>query len=102
MKVIFPKDENGFIKPSPLKISTFTMICFINNEVNLHIFSRLLNIYKKDDIMTHNKKGCFISISNYNEQNHTDMPRGIVPDKLPVKVFNNQKNKIRKIMHLRI
>ena len=90
MSIVFPKDENGFIKPSPLKISTYTMICFINNEVNLHIFSRLLNIYKEYDPITEDKKGCFISISNYNEQNHTDMPRGIVPDKLPVKVFNNQ------------
>ena len=90
MKVIFPKDENGYIKPSPLKVSTYTMICYINNEVNLHMFSRLLNIYKENDPLTEDKKGCFISISNYNEQNHTDMPRGIVPDKLPVKVFNNQ------------
>ena len=89
-KISFPKDKNGFIKPSPLKISTYTMICYINNDVNLHMFSRLLNIFKDNDSMTEDKKGCFISISNYNEQNHTDMPRGIVPDKLPVKVFNNQ------------
>lgn len=90
MSHIFPVDKDGHIKPSPLKISTFTMICYINNNVNLHLFSRLLNIYQENDVKTEDKNGCFISISNYNEQNHTDMPRGIVPDKLPVKVFNNQ------------
>ena len=79
--------KDGHIKPSPLKISTFTMICYINNNVNLHLFSRLLNIYKESDSLTEDKNGCFVSISNYNEQNHTDMPGGIVPDKLPAKVL---------------
>lgn len=88
LKIINGKDK--YINPSPLKVSTYTLICFINNKVNLHLFSRLLNIYRVDDNILNNETGNFISISNYNEQNHTDMPRGIVPVKLPVKVFNNQ------------
>jgi hypothetical protein len=78
-------------QPSPLKISTYTMVCNINNKVDLNILSRCISIYEPDNTNTTQVDGAFISISTYSASSMTDMPRGkLATDKMPKRVFNNE------------
>ena len=88
-----PISVTGYMNPSPLKISTYTMECNISkntNKLDLYILSRLLPIYEIDAPQLQTLDGCFIMISKYTESGSTDMPRGTIPIKWPSKVFNNQ------------
>jgi hypothetical protein len=81
--------------PSPLNISTYTIITDITNnkkEIDLHILSRLIPIYDENSIQTQGENGCIIGINNYTEYKYTDMPRGKIDikKKYPKSVFNNQ------------
>jgi hypothetical protein len=76
--------------PSPLKISTYTMICNLNHRVELDIMSRCIPIYEKTDPKIETVAGTFISISSYSASNTTDYARGIISPKIPKKVFNNE------------
>lgn len=76
--------------PSPLKISTYTMICNLNHRVDLDILSRCIPIYEKKDPKTEMIDGTFIAISSYSASNTTDHSRGIISTKIPIKVFNNE------------
>ena len=87
-KTVCSKREMKYIEPSPLKISTYTMVMNIGNKVNLHIFSRLLPIYKENCNLSKSVDGCFLAISNYTDGCYTDLPRGKIANKLPTNVFN--------------
>lgn len=76
--------------PSPLKISTYTMICNLNHHIDLDILSRCIPIYEKISPITDTRNGAFISISSYSASNTTDYARGIISSKIPKKVFNNE------------
>jgi hypothetical protein len=81
--------------PSPLNISTYTIITDITNntnEIDLHILSRLIPIYADNSIQAQDKEGCIIGINNYTEHYYTDLPRGKIDlnKKYPNSVFNNQ------------
>lgn len=84
-------DMQAYKQPSPLKISTYTMVCNINNKVDLNILSRCIPIYESSNINTKLVDGAFISISTYSASSMTDMPRGkLSTDKMPKRVFNNE------------
>jgi hypothetical protein len=81
--------------PSPLNISTYTIITEITsnkNEIDLHILSRLIPIYDEKSVQTQDIEGCIIGINNYTEHNYSDLPRGKIDikKKYPNSVFNNQ------------
>lgn len=93
--------------PTPFRISTYTMGAYIcedldadNTILPLHVFSRLLPVIQDDTSnesteYTSSKTGCCVSISDYIDNEYTDMPRGsiyghIENNKLPSQVFNNQ------------
>jgi TATA-box binding protein (TBP) (component of TFIID and TFIIIB) len=81
--------------PTPLNISTYTIITDITNnkkEIDLHILSRLIPIYDEKSIQTQDKEGCIIGINNYTEHQYSDLPRGKIDikKKYPNSVFNNQ------------
>lgn len=83
--------QHQYKEPSPLKISTYTMVCNINSSIDLNILSRCIPIYEPNDPGTDTKDGTFISISTYSASSLTDMPRGkLSSDKLPNRVFNNE------------
>lgn len=80
-----------YVKPSELKVSTYTMVCNINSKIELHILSRCIPIYQDKHPFTLTEKGTFISISTYSASSMTDMPRGKFPPKnVPKRVFNNE------------
>jgi hypothetical protein len=79
-----------YVLPSPLKISTYTMIYNLTHRVDLDILSRCIPIYEKTDPTTNTVDGAFISISSYSASNTTDYARGIIATKIPKKVFNNE------------
>lgn len=68
--------------------------------IPLHVFSRLLPITSDNDTPTsmnakNSKSGCYVAISDYIDNDFTDMPRGRTAEdtrvyKLPSQVFNNQ------------
>lgn len=93
--------------PTPFRISTYTMGGYICADLNdkdsiipLHVFSRLLPITRDDDSETsiaakNSLTGCYVAISDYIDNDYTDMPRGRTAEdkrvyKLPSQVFNNQ------------
>lgn len=80
----------SYVLPSPLKISTYTMICNINHRVELDILSRCISIYDKTDPVTETINGTFTSISTYSSSSTTDYARGIISPKIPKRVFNNE------------
>ena len=87
-----------YIEPSPLKISTYTMVCNIINKaigsafkkIDLYTFSRVLPIHQPSAPECNTKTGCFLMIEKYTESGSTDMPRGLVSGRLASTVFNNQ------------
>lgn len=85
-----PSITPEYVLPSPLKISTYTMICNLTHRVDLDILSRCIPIYEKTDPNTNTVDGAFISISSYSASNTTDYVRGITATKIPKKVFNNE------------
>ena len=83
--------QRQYIKPSELKVSTYTMVCNINSKIELHILSRCIPIYEEKHPLTQTESGTFISISTYSASSMTDMPRGKFPPKnVPKRVFNNE------------
>jgi hypothetical protein len=88
----------NYIEPSPLKISTYTMVCNIINKaigsafkkIDLYTFSRVLPIHHPSAPECKTKTGCFLMIEKYTESGSTDMPRGLVSSRLASTVFNNQ------------
>tara|TARA_B100000927_G_scaffold280803_1_gene265740 strand:+ start:354 stop:2240 length:1887 start_codon:yes stop_codon:yes gene_type:complete len=88
--IIKKENKIKYNKPSELRISTYTMTSNLNDTIDLFILSRLLPIYNENNLKTENKKGCFISISDYTEELNTDLPRGHVNEAIKLHVFNNQ------------
>lgn len=83
--------QRPYVKPSELKVSTYTMVCNINSKIDLHILSRCIPIYEDKHPLTLTENGTFISISTYSASSMTDMPRGKFPPKnVPKRVFNNE------------
>jgi hypothetical protein len=81
--------------PTPLNISTYTIITNITknkNEIDLHILSRFIPIYDEFSVNTQDQEGCIIGINNYTEHQYSDIPRGNIDikKKFPNSVFNNQ------------
>lgn len=94
-------------QPSQFRISTYTMGGYLcknltdkESIIPLHVFSRLLPIITDDTSAEsikaiNNKNGCYVAISDYIDNDYTDMPRGRRREdtqiyKLPSQVFNNQ------------
>lgn len=94
-------------QPTPFRISTYTMGGYICSDLNekdsilpLYVFSRLLPITTDNDdadavAAKNSKSGCYVAISDYIDNDYTDMPRGRIAEdtrvyKLPSQVFNNQ------------
>lgn len=94
-------------EPTPFKISTYTMGGYICSDlpeddriIPLHVFSRLLPVTSDNDspesiVAKDSKTGCYVTISDYIDNDYTDMPRGRIAEdtriyKLPSQVFNNQ------------
>jgi TATA-box binding protein (TBP) (component of TFIID and TFIIIB) len=89
------KEQLTYGTPTPLNISTYTIITDITknkNEIDLHILSRLIPIYDENSIQTQDQNGCIIGINNYTEHQYSDIPRGKIDikKKFPNSVFNNQ------------
>lgn len=90
--------SGNYIEPSPLKISTYTMVCNIINKaigsafkkIDLYTFSRVMPIHIPSSPECKTKNGCFLMIEKYTESGSTDMPRGLVSSRLASTVFNNQ------------
>ncbi len=88
----------NYIEPSPLKISTYTMVCNIINKaigsafkkIDLYTFSRVLPIHQPSAPECKTADGCILMIEKYTESGSTDMPRGLVSERLASTVFNNQ------------
>lgn len=93
-----PTIPGNYIEPSPLKISTYTMVCNIINKaigsafkkIDLYTFSRVLPIHLPSDPECKTQSGCILMIEKYTESGSTDMPRGLVSNRLASTVFNNQ------------
>ncbi len=74
------------------------MVCNIINKeigsafkkIDLYTFSRVLPIHQPSVPECKTKDGCFLMIEKYTESGSTDMPRGLVSERLASTVFNNQ------------
>lgn len=77
---------------SILSISTYTVTANLGNNIDLHLLSRFMPIYKSSSMNVNDKDGCIIGINNYTEHEYTDIPRGCIrlKKKYPKTLFNNQ------------
>lgn len=83
-------------RPSLLNICTYTISINITDnkthEIELHLLSRFVPVYKENDIKTKTIEGCIIGFNSYTEHKYSDLSRGItvLKKKYPKSIFNNQ------------